>query len=87
MAGRPHYYLHFLATFKSWSGKGSASAVLQPILDVADKTGIECYLEAAGEKLIPFYEKFGFVKKGRIDVNGDNTIVLVPMVRLPKERK
>ncbi|KAJ3342295.1 hypothetical protein HDU93_002768 [Gonapodya sp. JEL0774] len=85
MGDRPHFYLHFLSTFTKWRGKGSASAVLQPVLKQADERGLECYLEAANPGLVPFYEKLGFQERGQIDLKGDGSIIFVPMVRPPKK--
>ncbi|KAJ3342294.1 hypothetical protein HDU93_002767 [Gonapodya sp. JEL0774] len=85
MGDRPHFYLHFLSTFTKWRGKGSASAVLQPVLKQADERGLECYLEAANPGLVPFYEKLGFQERGQIDVKGDGSIIFIPMVRPPKK--
>ena len=56
----PHWYLAVLGTDPEAQGQGLGSAVMRPILDQCDRTGIPAYLESSKESNLPFYQKHGF---------------------------
>ena len=56
----PHWYLSELAVEPALQGQGVGSALLQPILALADRQAQCCYLETNNEKNPPFYERHGF---------------------------
>ena len=60
MGNRRHYYMELLATDPKYQGQGAASLVLKYGCDLADRDGLECYIDAS-PKGLPLYEKFGWV--------------------------
>jgi len=56
----PHWYLAVLGTDPSAQRSGLASAILQPILERADRERMPCYLESSKAANLPFYNKHGF---------------------------
>jgi GNAT superfamily N-acetyltransferase len=55
-----HYYLFFLAVEPEIQGKGIGSLLIQPMLQIANKKRLPCYLETMREKNLAFYAKHGF---------------------------
>ncbi|HLI74829.1 MAG TPA: GNAT family N-acetyltransferase [Acidimicrobiales bacterium] len=62
----PHYYLAILGTDPEHQGKGIGSALLRPVLDRCDDSGLGAYLESSKESNIPFYRRHGFEVTGEI---------------------
>ena len=56
----PHYYLMILGVAPEHHGTGLGRALMQPVLDRADATGLPCYLETAQPANVSFYEHLGF---------------------------
>lgn len=56
----PHWYLSILGVDPARQGEGLGSALLQPILKVADQTHTPCYLETFVEGNLAFYTRHGF---------------------------
>jgi GNAT superfamily N-acetyltransferase len=56
----PYWYLGVLATDPERQREGLATALLMPILDVADRLGIACCLETSTADNRRFYERRGF---------------------------
>jgi GNAT superfamily N-acetyltransferase len=59
-APRPHWYLAGLGVEPSRQGQGIGSRLMQPILNRADESSLECYLETQSERNLPLYERHGF---------------------------
>jgi len=59
----PHWYLLMLGVEPSLQGRGIGSLLLQPVLELADRQKLACYLETNNEKNLPFYERHGFSVK------------------------
>lgn len=75
----PHWYLAVLGTDPEAQGKGLGSAVMQPVLDRCDRTGVPAYLESSKESNLPFYRKHGFEVIDELKIpNGPS---MWPMVR------
>lgn len=55
-----HWYLMVLGVAPEQQGRGLGSALMQPILEQADREGRKCYLETAEITNVPYYEKRGF---------------------------
>ncbi|KMP06518.1 hypothetical protein DIZ76_014402 [Coccidioides immitis] len=57
--GREHCFLAVLCTHPDHQGRGAGTVLLKYGLDIADKHGVESYLEAS-VKGQPLYERYGF---------------------------
>ena len=56
----PHWYLYELAVEPSRQSMGIGAALMKPVLDRADETGLSCYLETFAERAVSFYDRLGF---------------------------
>lgn len=91
MGDRRHYYLEIIATRPEWQGKGAAGKLMRWGLELADRDGVEAYLEASPDGK-PIYEHFGFEERDRLVVDleakenalGEKEFVEVMMVRQAK---
>jgi GNAT superfamily N-acetyltransferase len=79
-----HWYLAAVGTRPAFQGTGSAPRLLQPVLEACDAEGLPAYLESSNPRNVPFYERFGFVATGTIQVPGGPA--LTPMWRDPRPR-
>lgn len=61
LTGNASLDLSILCVHPSYQGRGLSTALLQPMLDLADQLGVTAYLEAL-ENAVPVYEKLGFKK-------------------------
>ncbi len=61
VADRPHHYLFIIGVDEGKQGVGIGSAVLQPVLQRADREGMLCIVETMNAQNVPFYERNGFV--------------------------
>jgi GNAT superfamily N-acetyltransferase len=62
----PFWYLGVLATHPSAQGTGLASAVIAPVLALADSAGVDCWLETSKPTNTEFYERRGFTERVRL---------------------
>lgn len=62
----PHWYLAVLGTETAHQGKGLGSALLTPMLEECDTTGLPAYLESSKEENVPFYARHGFEVTGEL---------------------
>jgi len=58
-ANFPHWYLYNLAVIPKHQGKGFATKLLKPKLNILDRLQLPCFLETS-DKNIPLYQHFGF---------------------------
>ena len=77
----PHEYLWFLGVVPAAQGHGLGTALMAPVLDRADRTGVPCYLEATSPRNKALYERHGFRARPAIAVAGGPP--MWPMTRLP----
>jgi GNAT superfamily N-acetyltransferase len=61
-----YWYLGVLATHPARHGAGLASAVIRPVLELADRDRLDCWLETSTTGNRNFYERRGFTES--IDV-------------------
>jgi GNAT superfamily N-acetyltransferase len=64
----PHWYLGLLAVAQEHRGKGHASALLRPVLEIAKRQGLPCYLETHKQVNASIYEHLGFRVVEKIEV-------------------
>jgi ribosomal protein S18 acetylase RimI-like enzyme len=57
---RSYWYLWLLAVDPARQGRGIGGALLEPVLEGADASGLPCALETMTERNVRFYEKHGF---------------------------
>ena len=55
-----HWYVMVVGVAPEARGLGLGRALLQPIMDRADSSGLPCYLETAQPDNVAFYEHLGF---------------------------
>jgi ribosomal protein S18 acetylase RimI-like enzyme len=67
-ASPEHWYLGSIGTHPDWQGRGIGAALLTEVLTIADQAGQAAYLESSKEVNIGFYERFGFVVTGKIEL-------------------
>ena len=79
----PHWFLLVLGVDPTHQGQGVGGALLQPVLELADRDHLACLLDTNNEKNLLFYERHGFEVTGqeRPDPLGPNVWV---MLREPK---
>lgn len=56
----PHYYLEFIGTDPAHQGKGFGRALMEPMMERADREGVGMYLENSKEQNLAFYGRHGF---------------------------
>ncbi len=56
----PHLHLQLLGVDPVYQGRGFAGKLLRPMLEMADREGLPCFLETQAEKNVAIYEHFGF---------------------------
>jgi ribosomal protein S18 acetylase RimI-like enzyme len=76
----PHYYLTMFGSEPDRAGQGIGQRLLSANLAHLDDRGAAAYLETRDE-LVPFYERFGFRRCGRFDLEHGPTVN--PMWRDP----
>jgi GNAT superfamily N-acetyltransferase len=69
----PFWYLGVLATHPSAQGTGLATAVMRPVLDIADSVGIDCWLETSVPGNTEFYARRGFTERIEVEIDGGPT--------------
>ena len=55
-----HYYLFMIGVDPSSQGKGYGGQLLRHLNELADKAGVECYLETDKPESVNLYEHFGY---------------------------
>ena len=71
----PHLYLAVLGTDPPAQGRGVATAVLGPGLELCDREGLPAYLESSKESNVGFYARFGFRVTEEVRMPGDGPTV------------
>lgn len=57
----PHYYLEALAVDVGRQGRGIGTALMRPVLDRCDVSGLPACLETVNPRNLPLYERLGFL--------------------------
>jgi GNAT superfamily N-acetyltransferase len=66
----PHWYLGVLATHPDAQGQGRASTVIAPVLQEADRLGLDCCLETSTLANKAFYQRRGFTDVTDVEIAG-----------------
>ncbi len=56
----PHWVLEIIGVDPAHQGRGAATALLQPALDIAESDNVPCHVITHNPKSIPFYQSHGF---------------------------
>ena len=56
----PHWYLPVIGVDPARQGAGLGTALMRPVLDACDRTGVPAYLEATTDRSRALYERLGF---------------------------
>lgn len=57
----PHWYLETMGVDPAAQRKGLGGRLLEPVLAIADRDGVDCYLETAKPENTEYYARHGFV--------------------------
>lgn len=68
--GHAHWYLETIATDPDRQGHGVATALMAPVLERCDASGVPAYLETQKDGNVGFYERRGFAVVGELDIPG-----------------
>jgi ribosomal protein S18 acetylase RimI-like enzyme len=55
-----HFYLRAIGVDPAAHGQGLGSALVRPVLAMADERGVGCFLQTATRENVSWYERFGF---------------------------
>lgn len=78
----PHWFLPLMGVDPLHFGKGIGAALMTRGLGICDRDGSLAYLEANKPGNVPFYERFGFVPYGKIEVGSHPPVIT--MIRRPR---
>ncbi|MGY0500171.1 GNAT family N-acetyltransferase [Nocardia sp. FBN12] len=70
----PHWYLAMRGSAPDVRGKGYGHALLHSRLDRVDADHAAAYLESSNPVNVPYYERFGFVVTGELQIPGGPTL-------------
>ena len=82
----PHWYLGALGVDPSRQRQGVGGKLLQPVMALADATGVPCYLETQSADNVRFYERHGFAVAEAGEVPGQ-PLKMWAMIRRPGRRE
>jgi GNAT superfamily N-acetyltransferase len=57
----PHWFLETMGVDPAAQRKGVGRQLLEPVLEIADRDRVDCYLETADRANVDFYNRHGFV--------------------------
>ena len=84
MGNQPkHIVIGFVGILPHEQGKGVGTALVEYVLDKADKSHYPVYVEATDYQTVKFFERFGFVSQGQVALSKDQMLTLTPMIRQP----
>lgn len=77
----PHWYLPLMGVDPLHFGKGIGAALMSHGLGICDREGRPACLQSTKPGNVPFYERFGFVSYGKIEVGRHPAVTT--MIRKP----
>ena len=63
-----HWYLHYVGVEPRRQGRGLGAALLAPVLEQCDRSGLHAYLESSSERNRVLYERQGFELTGTLNL-------------------
>ena len=66
----PYWYLGVLATHPDHVRRGLATAVMEPVMEIADHDHLDCWLETSSVGNLTFYDRRGFCQRLPVEVDG-----------------
>jgi ribosomal protein S18 acetylase RimI-like enzyme len=78
----PHWHLPLIGVDPMAQGQALGAALMAPALARCDADGVLAYLESSNPRNIPFYERLGFRRVGKIQIA--DSPLLTPMARSPR---
>jgi GNAT superfamily N-acetyltransferase len=66
----PYWYLGVLATHPDHTRRGLATAVMAPVMELADHGHLDCWLETSSILNLTFYDRRGFGQRLPVEVEG-----------------
>jgi len=68
----PHWYLFCIGVDPPFQNNGIGTKIMYPVLQLADKSGISCYLDTASKRSLTFFTRLGFEVVREIPAEGDS---------------
>jgi ribosomal protein S18 acetylase RimI-like enzyme len=66
----PHWYLETMGVDPAVQRQGLGGRLIQPVLEIADRDQVDCYLETAKAENAQYYRRHGFVVEDSAMQNG-----------------
>jgi ribosomal protein S18 acetylase RimI-like enzyme len=82
-----HWYLETMGVDPAVQRQGLGGRLLEPVPEIADRDGVDCYLETADPRNVEYYARHGFVVENRALQVVPNGPAHIAMRRRPRERK
>jgi ribosomal protein S18 acetylase RimI-like enzyme len=82
----PHWYLETMGVDPSVQRQGLGDRLLEPVLEVADRDQVDCYLETARPENAEYYARHGFIIENRALQLIPNGPAHIAMRRRPQTR-
>lgn len=82
-----HWYLEAMGVDPAVQRQGLGGRLLEPVLEIADREGVDCYLETADPRNAEYYARHGFVVENESLQLVPNGPAHIAMRRRPRERK
>jgi GNAT superfamily N-acetyltransferase len=79
----PSFMLRFVGVRPGLQGRGAGAAALAPVLARCDAERVHAALDATSERVVPFYERLGFVVLAEVALPNGGPVVR-PMWREPR---
>jgi ribosomal protein S18 acetylase RimI-like enzyme len=68
----PHWYLFSVGVESAFQNNGIGTKIMYPVLQLADKSGLSCYLDTSNKRSISFFVRLGFEVVREIKAEGDS---------------
>jgi GNAT superfamily N-acetyltransferase len=82
----PHWYLETMGVDPAVQRQGLGAGLIAPVLEIADRDRVDCYLETARPENVEYYSRHGFVVENRTLQAIPNGPPHISMRRRPVDR-